>query len=155
MASPAAVPDTPEVGITSLSGGASGSCDLFAALASVPDSNLSEQIQKLKMEQQAAKLLRKRLAREVKNAEKKRRRLKSKASLLTDEDLVAVLRLRQQAKQDSSSRLQAAQSGAMGGADGRGKACSKGDGTTAAARAHESASEEELGSEKECDERTD
>lgn len=53
------------------------------------------------MQQQAAQQEKKRLAKELRNEERKRKRLKVRARQLTDEDLLQVLRLREE---EGSSR---------------------------------------------------
>ena len=55
---------------------------------------LSEQISMLREEQQAAKLARAMLARNLRNAERRKSRLRKRARLLTDEDLLQVFMLR-------------------------------------------------------------
>ena len=66
-----------------------------------PHSALLAGIAKLKEEQKALRNERKRVAKELKNAEKKRSRLKAKAKQLTDEDLLQVLHLRAAAKAEA------------------------------------------------------
>ena len=55
-----------------------------------------EEIQRLKEEQRKLRLDKKQVAKDLKNAERRRGRLKKRAKLLSDTDLVAVLSLRQQ-----------------------------------------------------------
>ena len=57
-------------------------------------SGLLDQIQKLRVEQQSLRSQKKQLAKDMKNAVKKKKRLQTRASLLTDVDLVEVLRMR-------------------------------------------------------------
>ena len=61
---------------------------------------LVPEIARLKAEQTALRAQRKRLAKDLKNAEKKRSRLKKRAKLLTDSDLVAVMMLRVAERKD-------------------------------------------------------
>ena len=55
---------------------------------------LLPEIARLKAERQTLRDQRKKLAKDLKNAERKRSRLKKRAKLLTDSDLVAVMMLR-------------------------------------------------------------
>lgn len=57
---------------------------------------LTTKIDSLKKRQANMLKEKQQLAKEIKNAERKRRRLKDKAKMLTDSDLIAVLRLRQE-----------------------------------------------------------
>ena len=67
--------------------------------------NLLQQIEELRRTQKNLKDERKRVAKEVKNALKRKKRLKSRASQLTDDDLLEVLRMRQSLAQSSSPPL--------------------------------------------------
>ena len=69
-------------------------------------------IAKLKEEQKQLKEERKRVAKLLKNQEKKRQRLKAKAKQLTDEDLLQVLNLRAVAKAELAQRPSEARSSA-------------------------------------------
>ena len=60
-------------------------------------------IARLKEEQKAPRAERKRVAKELKNQEKKRSRLRTKAKQLTDEDLLQVIHLRAAAKADAAA----------------------------------------------------
>ena len=60
------------------------------------------EIARLKAERQALRDQRKRLAKDLKNAERKRSRLKKRAKLLTDSDLVAVMMLRVAERKDDT-----------------------------------------------------
>ena len=62
---------------------------------------LVPEIARLKSEQTALREQRKKLARDLKNAEKRRSRLKKRAKLLTDTDLVAVMMLRVAERKDT------------------------------------------------------
>jgi hypothetical protein len=57
----------------------------------------------LKLEQDAVRLSRKKVAKELKNATKRKQRLKKRAKQLSDTDLLAVLQLRAAEKQTSGS----------------------------------------------------
>ena len=76
----------------------SGSAGLAALLADVPGpaggEQLGDAIARLKVEQDAVRANRKRVTKELKNAQKRRRRLKKRARQLSDTDLVSVLQLR-------------------------------------------------------------
>ncbi len=74
--------------------------------AACSHTNLLEQIDALKAEQKKLKEEKVKIAKDVKNALKRKRRIKSKASVLTDADLVEVLRMRQ-----VEERLKSASSG--------------------------------------------
>ena len=63
-----------------------------------PRAALNSRIQELKRQQQEQKAERKRLARDLRNEERKKKRLREKAKQLTDDDLLTVLRLRQDAR---------------------------------------------------------
>lgn len=63
-------------------------------LSTADSKTLVPEIARLKQEQQQLRDQRKKLAKELKNAEKKRSRLKKRAKQLTDSDLVAVMLLR-------------------------------------------------------------
>ena len=82
-------------------------------------SSINERIAELKRLQQEQKATRQRVAKELRNEERKRRRLKERARQLTDEDLVAVLCLRREmrggldsASQDAAASSQETVSGA-------------------------------------------
>ena len=68
-------------------------------------------INRLKAEQKALKESKKRVAKELRNQEKKRQRLKRKASALTDEDLLQVLHLRAASKAETAAKCAASSSG--------------------------------------------
>lgn len=59
---------------------------------------ITADIVRLKQEQERAREERKRVANQLRNAQKKRRRLKSRARQLSNDDLLAVLLLRQDAE---------------------------------------------------------
>ena len=62
--------------------------------------SLSEKIAEMKKEQLRMREERKRAAKELKNAQRKKRRLKSRARQLSNDDLLAVLMLRQEQTAD-------------------------------------------------------
>ena len=64
-------------------------------------STLLPEIQRLKTEQATLRMQRQKVAKELKNAERKRSRLKKRAKLLSDDDLVAVMMLRVAEKKDA------------------------------------------------------
>ena len=70
-------------------------CNSLVGAPSKGTSALLEQIEALRATQRELKANKKRVAVEMKNAMKRKRRLKGKASQLTDDDLVEVLRMRQ------------------------------------------------------------
>ena len=59
---------------------------------------LTRQIAELKAQQAQMLEQKKRLAKDIRNAERKRKRIKDRARQLTDEDLVAVLMMRKEIK---------------------------------------------------------
>ena len=63
---------------------------------------LLPEIQRLKAEQAALRAKKQQVAKELKNAERKRSRLKKRAKLLSDSDLVAVMMLRVAEKKDTT-----------------------------------------------------
>ena len=69
--------------------------------ARVPPVSLTQQIEALKKKQAEMVADRKRVKQVLRNAERKKRRLKEKARALTDDDLLAVMRLREERKQES------------------------------------------------------
>lgn len=72
---------------------AAGACSALVPLPGQVGTLLPE-IARLKAERQTLRDQRKKLAKDLKNAERKRSRLKKRAKLLTDSDLVAVMMLR-------------------------------------------------------------
>jgi hypothetical protein len=80
------------------SSGSSGSAGFAALLADVPGAvggeQLGESIARLRHEQDAVRANRKRVTKELKNAQKRKQRLKKRAKQLSDTDLVSVLQLR-------------------------------------------------------------
>ena len=66
----------------------------------VGKSSLLDQIQALRRSQQALKDQKKQVAKDMKNAMKKKKRLQGRASQLSDKDLIEVLRMRKARKGD-------------------------------------------------------
>ena len=88
--------------------------NVSVALAGPQHSPLLAGIAKLKAEQKALKAEKKRVAKELKNQEKKRARLKTKAKQLTDEDLLQVLNLRAVSKAEQAAKPSNSSSAASG-----------------------------------------
>ena len=84
--------------------GASGSASGVAAPASAPAPTMKEKILALKEEQRALRASNKAKTREIRNAERRSKRLKEKVGGLTDEDLNEVLRARAEAKAIASPK---------------------------------------------------
>ena len=80
---------------------AAGAVDKPGEKAAAPDS-LAARIAKLKAEQAALMEQKKRTSKDLKNAERKRRRLKQKARTLSDDDLVQLLQMRTAAPTEAS-----------------------------------------------------
>ncbi len=85
---------------------AAGGAAATTAASAVGASALLSEIQRLKEEQKSLRDGRRRVAKELRNAEKRRQRLRKKARLLSDADLVQVIGMRQAAAeaQPKSSR---------------------------------------------------
>ena len=66
----------------------------------LPKDPLGAQIEALRKEQQEMKEQRKRLQKDLRNAERKKRRLSQRARKLTDKDLVAVLMMRKNQREE-------------------------------------------------------
>ena len=81
----------------------------FAAQLTLPGTkrgqlaSLNDAIDDLKSEQQRLKDNKKRLAKELKNAQRRKRRLKGKARMLSNEDLLAVLLMREEGAASAST----------------------------------------------------
>lgn len=82
--------------------GASGGLDKPGEKAAAPES-LAARIAKLKAEQAALIEQKKKTSKDLKNAERKRRRLKQKARTLSDDDLVQLLQMRTAEPTDTTS----------------------------------------------------
>lgn len=68
--------------------------------------SLSQQIKRLKLEQQQAKMEKQRVAKDLKNAQRRKSRLKKRARQLTDQDLVEVLQMRSDHLKNNASTPQ-------------------------------------------------
>jgi hypothetical protein len=80
---------------SSSSSGSAGIAALLADVAKPADSEqLGDAITRLKREQDAVRADRKRVTKGLKNAQKRKQRLKKRAKQLSDSDLVSVLQLR-------------------------------------------------------------
>ena len=79
------------------------------------NTDLFPAIQRLKEEQARLRAEKKRVAKELKNAEKRRSRLKRKAKQLTDGDLLAVLQMRAVEKERANADFAAATAAAASG----------------------------------------
>ena len=79
-----------------------------AAVPATSTSDLFPAIQRLKQEQARLRADKKRVAKELKNAEKRRSRLKRRAKQLSDGDLIAVLETRALEKERAKADLAAA-----------------------------------------------
>lgn len=77
-----------------------------------PVKTILPEIVRLKNEQKALMAQKKKVQKELKNAEKRRNRLKKRARLLTDDDLIAVVSLRTQEK---AAKLEASASSTSAG----------------------------------------
>ena len=87
--------------------GPDGKKQRLMEVAMPSDNGISTRIAELKAEQAAIQKQRKEVAKNLRNAERRKQRLKAKARQLTDEDLVAVLMLRRQqrtAKADDQNK---------------------------------------------------
>ena len=80
----------------------------LAAPARHEPSDLLASIERLKQEQKELKAHRKRVCVELKNAEKRRKRLRQRARQLSDADLVQVLRMRQAATASTDGKAEGA-----------------------------------------------
>lgn len=98
--------------------------------SALPEDALSASIQKLKKKQAELRNQKKDLAKDLRNAERRKKRLRTRARQLTDEDLVQVLMLRKQQRADRNSlEVASTASGASSssaGALGSGAASSSG-----------------------------
>lgn len=108
MSSAAAASSDPSVSVDSTSGTSAESDAPRAAVAGEDDfaakvealmdgrGGLLAQIDALKREQAEARRVRQKIARDLRNAQRRKRRLKTKARMLTNDDLVAVLLMRRE-----------------------------------------------------------
>jgi molecular chaperone GrpE (heat shock protein) len=77
------------------SNGTGGNAAMLADISKPADvEQLGDAIKRLKAEQDAVRADRKRVTKELKNAQKRKQRLKKRAKQLSNEDLVSVLQLR-------------------------------------------------------------
>ena len=98
--------------------------------SALPEDALSVSIQMLKTKQAELRNQKKRLAQDLRNAERRKKRLRQRARQLTDEDLVQVLMLRKHQRSDRSANDEASTTSAATSsstsADGSGSASSSG-----------------------------
>ena len=87
----------PEMPAAAAGDGAAGNALLMVPCGNPPKETLLESIKRLKDQQSAMKVAKMTLQKELKNACKRKNRLKSRARQLTDGDLVEVLRMRKDA----------------------------------------------------------
>ena len=87
-----------------------------AAVPATSTSDLFPAIQRLKQEQARLRADKKRVAKELNNAEKRRSRLKRRAKQLSDGDLIAVLETRALEKERAKADMTAAAAGPLGAA---------------------------------------
>ena len=93
----------------------SKSCPMVKRIEDVLDKDtLTEHLLRLKEEQQVAKDERRKLAAEIRNAERRKNRLRKRAKMLTDEDLLQVLMIRKTARQTQENATGQDPSGASG-----------------------------------------
>ena len=100
----------------SVSPEASANVDANASSASASMSTIHSNVQRLKAEQKRLREDKKRVATELRNAEKKRQRLKHRAVKLSDADLLAVIQLRRDekaARDENANSSTAAPSGEL------------------------------------------
>ena len=106
------------------SASATGTASTAAAAPGTPKGTLLDEIEKMRSESNALRTQRLKVRKDLKNAERKRRRLKDKARTLSDEDLRQVMAMRERmppkAAQaaSSSAKVGAPQSSATGKAGG-------------------------------------
>lgn len=75
-----------------------------AVVSALPADPLKDKILALKREQEEVKRRKKELRKQMKNATRSQARLRKRARLMTDEDLVAVLLMRKTAKEAAAAR---------------------------------------------------
>ena len=98
--------------------------------SALPGDALSASISKLKKKQAELRNQKKELAKDLRNAERRKKRLRTHARQLTDEDLVQVLMLRKQQRADRNalevaSTASGASSSAVGGVSSGGSSSSR------------------------------
>lgn len=109
VAAPAAVLTTDDTGAASSLPPTTGSAKMPAVMPVAPavgGESLSQQIKRLKLEQQQAKMEKQRVAKDLKNAQRRKSRLKKRARQLTDQDLVEVLQMRSDDLKNNASTPQ-------------------------------------------------
>ena len=99
--------------------GVQPAADADAAAAAVGDLALLPEIERLKAEQKRIRSEREKVRKDLKNAEKRRSRLKRKAKQLSDGDLLQVMQMRTAEK---AARTSADPSASEGGASSSGRA---------------------------------
>ena len=70
---------------------------------STPSQSLNASIERLKLEQHRLKTTKKQIVKELRNAERKRKRLRERARQLTDEDLLSVMLMRKEKKNEPTA----------------------------------------------------
>ena len=111
MAADASSIATPSADVSMAEPSASTTANIAAQIALGSDV-LKSRINALREEQAANKVRNKTITKELKNKEKRRQRLKKKAKQLSDEDLIAVLRMRHGSEMSTPASSAAASSGA-------------------------------------------
>ena len=81
----------------SASPGASGSSDGAGPMGPPSSADILGNIQKLKTQQKALKEERKKISAQLRNEEKRRSRIRKRARMLSDSDLVALIKMRETA----------------------------------------------------------
>ena len=118
----AALTETPNAGATERE--AAPGVDLASATAAMssalPQDALSRSIQTLKQRQADLRNTKKQITRELHNAERRKKRLRTRARQLTDEDLVQVLMMRKQARADRNASESGAAASSNGAASSQG-----------------------------------
>ena len=129
---------TAEVSPGAASGAASSGASNSDGRPLIADTDLNKKIATLK--EQQSKLLedRKKLNRDLRNTERKRRRLKDKAKLLSDTDILAVLRIRKEAAATKESMSASSHAPASRGACRRQRMADDSDEDVASKNAKES-----------------
>ena len=70
---------------------------------STQSQSLNASIERLKLEQHRLKTSKKQIVKELRNAERKRKRLRERAGQLTDEDLLSVMLMRKEKKKEPTA----------------------------------------------------
>ena len=90
----------------------------------LPTDTLTGTIDELKAKQKQLREEKQELAKNLRNAERRRKRLRTKAARLTEEDLVQVLMIRKTQKQEREKKLEAAGAGGSSSSSSSGLATS-------------------------------